>query len=200
MWHVWPYVTTSDKCDHMWQVWPHVTSVTTCDMCDHMRHVWPLWTYGHHGHLSIMGMWISWIFGSPPVLRKSRLNFYLVHNHRWPSINDITQFFYIFRPLPSFVMNSRNQSVVFVTHWVTPLPLHMGRGGTDRSKVGNSKKCYYPINFWILVVNEIYFLKFFPQPFLRYGNPTPLQKRTQVWLELLAKISTEYENIMLRLP
>ena len=29
---------------------------------------------------------------------------------------------------------------------------HIGRGGTDRSKVGNSKKRYYPINFWILIV------------------------------------------------
>ena len=29
---------------------------------------------------------------------------------------------------------------------------HMGQGGTDRSIVGNSKKRYYPINFWILVV------------------------------------------------
>ena len=35
--------------------------------------------------------------------------------------------------------------------------VHMGRGGTDRSKVGNSKKRYYPINFWILVVKSMHF-------------------------------------------
>ena len=51
---------------------------------------------------------------------------------------------------------------------------HMGRGGTDRSKVGNSKKRYYPINFWILVVKSMNFLKSLPQPFLRYGNPDRL--------------------------
>ena len=69
-------VTTCDKCDHMWQVWPHVTmwpwviSVTTFDNYDHIWKVWPhvtsvvtVWTYGHHGHMDIIDIWISWIFG-----------------------------------------------------------------------------------------------------------------------------------------
>ena len=30
--------------------------MTIYDMCGH------IWTYGHHGHLGIMDIWISWIF------------------------------------------------------------------------------------------------------------------------------------------
>ena len=48
---------------------------------------------------------------------------------------------------------------------------HICPGHTDKSKGANSKKCYLPINFWRLVVKLFQFLKLFPQPFLRYGNP-----------------------------
>ena len=50
-------------------------------------------------------------------------------------------------------------------------PGHICPGHTDKSRGANSKKRYLPINFLRLVVKLFQFLKSFPQPFLRYGNP-----------------------------
>ena len=67
---MWPNVTISDKCDHMWQVGTPMRSVTACDRCAHMWQVWP-----QFGHVDIMDIWTSRIFGYHKVIRSMISNF-----------------------------------------------------------------------------------------------------------------------------